>query len=326
MSSQILILGGSGFVGRSLAARLVRADASCRILIPSRRPARARALGVLPGVVLQQADVHDPAMLDRLVDGCDAVVNLVAILHGNRARFDAVHVRLPGLIARACERAGVPRLIHVSALGVPLGAGETPLGAPDSAPSHYLQSKARGEERLRQAALDLTVLRPSVIFGAEDRFLNLFAELQAVFPLMPLAGATARFQPVWVEDVAEAIRRCLLDPTTIGQTIECAGPKVWTLRQIVRAAGVWSGHRRPIVALPPALGRLQATLLGLLPGEPMMSADNLASMQVPNVASGRLPGLGRLGIQANALEAVMPAVLGGDSTQSDRFRASAGRN
>ncbi|MEX8517592.1 MAG: complex I NDUFA9 subunit family protein [Leptothrix sp. (in: b-proteobacteria)] len=308
MSRQVLILGGSGFVGRSLAARLARAG-DWQIRIPSRRPARARALSVLPGVRLQQADVHDPAELERLVEGCDAVVNLVAILHGSRAQFERVHVQLPGLIARACERAGVPRLIHVSALGVPLGAGGAPLGVADSAPSDYLRSKARGEERLRQAALALTVLRPSVIFGAEDRFLNLFAALQAAFPCMPLAGAKARFQPVWVEDVAEAIQRCLSEPSTSGQTIECAGPKVWTLRQIVRAAGAWSGHPRPIVPLPDALGRLQAVLLGLLPGEPLMSVDNLASMRVPNIASGRLPGLERLGIQPAALESVMPAVL-----------------
>lgn len=325
MTRQVLILGGSGFVGRALAARLVRAG-DWQIRVPSRQPARARALGMLPGVQIESADVHDPATLARLLAGCDAVVNLVAILHGRPAQFDAVHVQLPERLAQACRQAGVARLIHVSALGVPLGAGEAPLGDPQSAPSHYLRSKAAGEQLLRQAGLDLTVLRPSVIFGAEDRFLNLFAELQALFPLMPLAGATARFQPVWVEDVAEALRRCLDEPATISQTFECAGPKVWTLRQIVRAAGAWSGHPRPIVPLPLALGRLQATLLGLLPGEPLMSADNLASMSVPNIASHQLPDLSRLGIEPAAIEAVMPAVLHRGPTALDRYRALAGRD
>lgn len=325
MTRQVLILGGSGFVGRALAARLVRAG-GWQIRVPSRQPARVRALGMLPGVQIESADVHDPTTLVRLLAGCDAVVNLVAILHGRPDQFDAVHVQLPERLAQACQQAGVARLIHVSALGVPLGAGAAPLGDPQSAPSHYLRSKAAGEQRLRQAGLDLTVLRPSVIFGAEDRFLNLFADLQALFPVMPLAGATARFQPVWVEDVAEALRRCLDEPATIGQTFECAGPKVWTLRQIVRAAGAWSGHPRPIVPLPLALGRLQATLLGLLPGEPLMSADNLASMRVPNIASHQLPDLSRLGIEPAALEAVMPAVLHHGPTALDRYRALAGRD
>lgn len=325
MTRQVLILGGSGFVGRALAGRLVRAG-GWQIRVPSRRSARARTLGMLPGVQIESADVHDPAVLVRLLAGCDAVVNLVAILHGRPAQFEAVHVHLPERLAHACRQAGVPRLIHVSALGVPLGVGQAPLGDPQSAPSHYLRSKAAGEQRLRQAGLDLTVLRPSVIFGAEDRFLNLFADLQALFPVMPLAGATARFQPVWVEDVAEALRRCLEEPATVGQTVECTGPKVWTLRQIVRAAGTWSGHARPIVPLPLVLGRLQAALLGLLPGEPLMSADNLASMQVPNVASHQLPDLGWLGIEPAAIESIMPAVLHHGPTALDRCRTLAGRD
>jgi NADH dehydrogenase len=193
----------------------------------------------------------------------------------------------------------VRRLVHVSALG-----------ASETAPSRYLRSKASGEAVLRAADLDLTVLRPSVIFGAEDNFLNLFASLQTVFPVMALAGADSRYQPVWVEDVATAIVRCLDQPATIGQVIECAGTAQYTLKQLVQLAGRLSGHARPVIGLPAGLGRLQALALELLPGEPLMSCDNLDSMQVPSITTGRHPGLDSLGIRPAALEAVAQTYLG----------------
>ena len=175
--------------------------------------------------------------------------------------------------------------------------------------------------------LRATVLRPSVIFGTEDRFLNLFARLQALAPVIPLAGSDARFQPVWVEDVASAIVRCLDRPDTIGQVYECTGPTPYTLSELVRLAGRWSGHERPQIPLPAFAGRLQAALMELLPGEPLMSRDNIDSMRVPNVASGRLPGLAELGIQASALEAVAPGYLGQAFNRGrfDRWRTGAGR-
>lgn len=297
----ILILGGTGFVGSALVERLVRrhGGAGGRIVVPSRRPQRAAALRTLPTVEVVGADVHDEVQLLRLVAHCDVVINLVAILHGSAAAFERVHVALPASLARACAGTGVRRVLHVSALGV----------APD-APSRYLRSKAAGEALLRAADLDLTVLRPSVIFGARDRFLNLFARLQAFAPLVPLAGATSTYQPVWVEDVAEALARSLEDPATIGQTYECAGPRCYTLAELVRLAGRWSGHPRPVLPVPAVLGRLQAALMALAPGEPLLSCDNLDSMKVPNVASGTLPGLQALGIAPAALEAVAPAYLG----------------
>lgn len=294
----ILVLGGTGFVGRSVCERLVRRRADGRIVVPTRRIGHGRPVMPLPTVVLQQADVHDDATLRRLVEGRDAVINLVAILHGNSAAFDRVHVQLPRRLAAACEAAGVRRVLHVSALGV---------GA--DAPSNYLLSKAAGEAALRQAALDLTVLRPSVIFGANDRFLNLFASMQAVLPVVPLAGADAQFQPVWVEDVAAALVAALDRPNSIGQVFECAGPKVYTLAELVRLAGRWAGHERPVISLPMAIGRLQAAMMALMPGEPLMSKDNLDSMRVPNVATGQLPGLDTLGITASALEAIGPQYL-----------------
>ena len=322
MPGRVLILGGTGFVGRQLVEQLQRR--SVPMTVPTRRLAAARRLWSQPQVQVSVADITDQPTLNRLVAAHDAVVNLVAVLHGNKQRFERVHVDLPRQIAEACALAGGRRLVHVSALG-----------AAADGPSMYQRSKARGEAVLGQAAqvgsLQLTVLRPSVIFGAEDHFLNLFASLQKLFPLMPLAGADARLQPVWVRDVAEALATCLLQAQTIGQTYEACGPEVWTLRELVRAAGQWSGvgagRGRPVIALPMALGRLQALALELLPGEPLMSRDNLRSLEVDNVASGQLPGLQALGISPAPLSALGPALLGHGSVQArlDAHRRIAGR-
>ena len=313
--NNFLVLGGSGFVGSALCERLVRrSGGSGRISVPSRRSARVKHLLTLPTVEVVQADLHDDVQLARLVAGRDAVVNLVAILHGSEAEFERAHVALPRRLAQACLAAGVRRVVHVSALA-----------ADAQAPSMYLRSKAAGEAALRQSGLELTILRPSVIFGAGDAFLNLFARLQAVLPVMPLACASARFQPVWLDDVAEAIVRALADSTTAGETLECAGPRVYTLAELVRLAGRWSGHERPVLALPPALGHLQATIMEWLPGETLMSRDNLRSMQVANIASGRAPGLARLGIDATTLEAIGPGMLAasGELARLNRWRAAA---
>ena len=316
--STILVLGGTGFVGRSVCARLVERSggAGGSIVVPSRRPARAKHIQFLPTVQIVEADVHNEKQLARLVRGCDAVVNLVAILHGNQAAFQRVHVDLPAKLARVCLAANVKRVVHVSALGVS-----------DRAPSLYLRSKTAGELMLKSARLDLSILRPSVMFGEHDRFLNLFASLQAVFPVMPLGGAQAQFQPVWVEDVAMAILRCLADAGTVGQTYECAGPRVFTLKELVELAGRLSGHSRPVLALPNGLARLQAALMELLPGEPLMSRDNVDSMKVPNVATAQWPGLAALGISPSALEAIAPLYLapGQGLARLNPWRAKAGR-
>jgi uncharacterized protein YbjT (DUF2867 family) len=297
---RILVLGGTGFVGRSVCEKLVQraGAASGCITVPSRRPQRALHLRTLPTLALPEADLSDDVQLNALVAGHDAVINLVAILHGTEAQFNTVHHELPRRLAAACRAQSVHRLVHVSALGVS-----------PSAPSAYLRSKAAGEAVLSAAGLDLTLLRPSVIFGEHDRFINVFASLLALAPVVPLAGAGARFQPVWVDDVASAIVASLDQPATIGQTIECAGPAVFTLAELVRLSGQWAGHDRLVFGIPESLGMLQASLMALMPGEPLMSRDNLLSMQVPNVAGGQLPGLASLDIQATDIRSVMPALL-----------------
>ncbi len=258
-----------------------------QVTVPTRR-LPARSVQMLPMVSVVQADVHDPTQLAALVRGHDVVVNLIAILHGNRAAFERAHVVFPRLLAQTCINENVRRLVHVSALGADL-----------QGPSLYQRSKAHGEAALQSGVvqgLQLTVLRPSVIFGEDDAFINLFAKLLAVAPVVPLAGANTRFQPVWVQDVAQAIAHAVRHPRTVGQVYELAGPQVLTLQQMVEHAGRWSGHPRWVLGLPHALAYVQALLMEFMPGAPLMSRDNLASMQVDNVASGAFAGLNDLGV------------------------------
>lgn len=315
---RVLVLGGSGFVGRHVCEQLTRLG--WHITVPTRRAVNAANVQSLPGLTVIEANVHQEADLARLLPGHDAVVNLVAVLHGNEERFEQVHVDLPGKIASAMKKSGVQRLVHISALG-----------ADPQGPSMYQRSKARGETVLHNAGLQMTVLRPSVIFGAEDKFLNLFADLQAIAPFMPLAGSATRFAPVWVGDVARAVVVCLQKPDTIGQTYELCGPDVLTLGELVKRAGQWAGVNhgkgRPVIGLPMWVGWLQAAAMELAPGEPLMSRDNLASMKVDNIATGQYPALCDLGISAASAAGVAPSYLGhrGPRSRLNGWRERAGR-
>jgi uncharacterized protein YbjT (DUF2867 family) len=314
---RVLVLGGTGFVGRSVCEALMRQHPACSVRVPTRKRAHGAVIQTLPNVELLQADVHDMAALTRLLQGCDAVVNLVASLHGTKASFEHVHVVLPRKLAQACRQAGVTRLVHISALGVSA-----------QAPSLYLRSKAQGEAVFRGAPeLRSTVLRPSVIFGANDQFLRLFARLQSLAPVLPLAGSGALFQPVWVEDVAQGVVQALNAPATAGQVYECTGPEVFTLSELVRLAGRYSGHERPQLPLPNWAGQLQAWAMECLPGQPLMSRDNIASMQVPSVATAGAAGLSALGLTPSSLHAVAPQYLSAQYSggRFERWRARHGR-
>ncbi len=308
---KILIIGGSGFVGTAVANLLARAGAQLRV--PTRRRMRARHLLSLPAIELPEVDVHDPATLEGLMSGVDAVISLVGVLHSPSAQpygpaFARAHVTLPERIVAAARKMGVKRLIHVSALG-----------ADAQAPSEYQRSKAAGEAAIRAAGAGLgwTILRPSVIFGPGDSFLNLFAGLLARFPVMPLGGAGARFQPVYVGDVARVVLEALQRPESIGQTFELAGPRVYTLAELIGYVGQVSGHPRPVLPLPYPLAWLQAAALECLPG-PLMSRDNLRSMQADNVAAGApLPW----GWQPTALESIAPGYLGDSRSRPPSLEA-----
>lgn len=325
MRGRALVLGGSGFVGNHVCEHLHRQG--WHITVPTRQHAAGKHLLSLPSLQLVEADVFEPGVVAGLLPGHDAVINLIAVLHGSDKTFARVHVEWPRQLAKACIQAGVRRLVHVSALG-----------ADASGPSRYQRSKAAGEAVLHQAAqaagaaaLDVTILRPSVIFGREDRFTNLFARLQKYFPVVPLAGAHARLQPVWVRDVARAIVRMLDDNATIGQTFEACGPDIYTLGELVRLSGCWAGvsggEGRPVLNLPMSLGKLQALLMELISSRPLMSRDNLDSLKVANVASGHLPGLEALGITPASLAGVAPLYLGeaGVAARFNDMRRRAGR-
>ena len=311
----VLVVGGSGFVGRYIVNGLV--GRGCRVLVPSRRRDKAKHLIMLPTCDVVEADVHDDAALDRLVAGQQAVINLVGILHGSEAQFERAHVTLTQRILAACATHRVRRYLHMSALG-----------ADPAGPSMYQRSKGRAEQAVRESKLAWTIFQPSVIFGAEDQFLNMFARLAAFAPVLPIGGADVKFQPVWVEDVARAFVNSLDNDATVGRTYELAGPKVYTLRELVAFAARAAGHRRPVVALPDGIARLQARLMQLAPGEPLLSVDNLDSMKRDNVASVQpyVPAP-ELGITPTPMEPEASLYLAGlhPRTRFGGFRARARR-
>lgn len=295
----VLVLGGTGFVGRHLSAALIRAGK--RVRIPTRFPERARALRVLPGLELTRGDVHDPATLATLARGCDTVINLVGILNErgrSGAGFLYAHRDLSTKVVAACRSAGVPRLLHMSGLPASING-----------PSHYLRSKGEAEAIVR-AATDLsgTIFRPSVIFGPDDSFINRFAALLRPLPVLPLARINAKLAPVYIGDVVRAFVVALDDPATVGQSYDLVGPQVMTLGEIVRYVRDELGLTRLVFGLPDALGAAQAWALEWLPGKPL-SLDNYRSLAVDSTSADN--GLVRLGIEPTALTAIAPDYLTG---------------
>jgi uncharacterized protein YbjT (DUF2867 family) len=341
---KIIVIGGTGFIGQHVCEKLVRAGHE--VTVPTRRIDNAREIQMLPRLQPVRCNVHDAAQLAQAVQGHEVLINLVAILHGSEAEFEQVHVELPRKIVAAAKVAGVQRIVHISSLGVSL-----------EAPSEYLRSKARGEQVLIDSGIDVSILRPSVVFGAQDRLLNVFAQLQQRFPVMPLAGSDSQYQPVWVEDVAQAVvllaqgnyyennssqRRFHADQqakkaskttseamseAASPMIVEAAGDHTLTLHDLVALAGRSVGVERPIIALPDVLARLQAAVMEKLPGPTLMSRDNLGSMQVPSVATGQYPGLRDLGIEPASIYAVVPEYLkpGHKLGKLDQFRQHASR-
>ena len=312
----IVLLGGSGFVGTELCSRLARAGHALRVL--TRDPARARHLQVLPGLELRRTDVHDPSALGRALAGADVAVNLVGILNetGFSGRgFHVAHAELTRRLVEVAAAQGVARLLQMSALG-----------ADESGPSHYQRSKGAAERCVRAApaALDWTIFRPSVIFGARDSLMNRFASLlRLTGGFIPLARPAARFGPVWVGDVARAFELALEGGATSRQSYELCGPEVVTLAELVRLAGEASGVRARILPLPDAVARAQAFVMDFVPGRPF-STDNYRSLSVDNVC--RDDGFARLGIRPASMRAIVPGYLSGGRGQAllDRHRAAAG--
>jgi NADH dehydrogenase len=297
---RIAVLGGTGFVGHSLCARLVEAGHEVRVL--SRQRERHRDLLVLPTLQVIEADVHNPALLKREFAGCDAVVNLVGILNeSGHDTFARNHAELPARVVQACRQAGVPRLLHMSALNAAPGA-----------PSEYLRSKGRGEQTVHEAhgpELRVTSFRPSVIFGPRDSFTNRFADLLKRVPwVFPLACPQARLQPVYVEDVVSAYVFALDRHETFGQRYNLCGPQAYSLQEIVAALARMLGLKRRILPLGDRLSRLQAALMQYAPGKPF-TPDNYRSLTLASTCDRPFPAV--FGITPARFEAIVPVYLSG---------------
>jgi NADH dehydrogenase len=297
----VAILGGSGFVGRHLCHALAAAGYRARVATRNRERAKEDLI-LLPTVDVVEADVHDPVRLLSFVRGADAVVNLVGVLHDARGRrgFREAHVELARKVVAACREAGVRRLLHMSALA-----------ADRAGPSAYLRSKGEAEAIVRESGLAWTLFRPSVIFGPGDSFLNMFAQALRLAPVMVLACPGARFQPVYVEDVAAAFVKSLADPQSVGASYDLCGPRVYTLRELVEYTGAVTGRRRPVIGLNDTLSYWQAFAMELLPVK-IMTRDNYYSMKVDNVCRCAFP----FGIAPTPLEAVAPSYLQGRTSRA----------
>lgn len=314
---KILVLGGSGFVGSHLVRRLSR-DGH-RITLVTRHAERCRQLWVVPGTTIRQFDPYDEQVLCDELRNHDAAINLVGILNERGfggAGFRRAHVELVETLIRACREAGVPRLMQMSALNA--GQGE----------SHYLRTRGEAEARVRAAerdgALHTVILRPSTIFGPDDSFLNRFAGLLRIAPLLPLARPGARFAPVYVGDVVEAFSRLLERDRFDGQVHELCGPEVWELAALVRWLRDRLGLRRLVVGLPDFLGRLQGLAFDVIPGKPF-SSDNYKSLKLDSLCQSN--GFEALGIQPWGLSERAPGWLGGAGKQAryQRYRRQARR-
>lgn len=311
---QVCVLGGSGFVGSAIVARLDAAGYQVKVL--TRRRERAKHLILLPNVDVIECDVMDDQALGQALRGSQAVINLIGILHESRkTTFNAVHAELPRRLALICHAQGISRLLHMSALQANI-----------EAPSAYLRSKAEGEAVVLDYAdqLHVTVFRPSVIFGRSDSFITLFASLVKILPVVLLAKPEAKFQPIWVEDVAQAFVASMENIDTYGQAYDLGGPKVYSLRELVQKVAYILGIKRPIIGLNDQLSYLQAFAMELLPIK-LMTRDNLYSMQVDSVCKGEFPKV--FGIQPTALEVVVPDYLVNRTPRDsyNRYRGHAGR-
>jgi NADH dehydrogenase len=311
---KILVLGGSGFVGGHLCRRLSRAGH--HVTVATRNAPTARRLKIVPRLSVRTLDPYDIEALSAALAGQDLLINLVGILNERGfggAGFQRAHVTLVETAIDACRRAGVGRFVHMSALNA--GKGE----------SHYLRTRGEGEARVRESGLDWTMFQPSTIFGPDDSFLNRFAGLLSISPVLPLARPSARFAPVWIGDVVEAFARALERKDSIGQVHELCGREVWRLDALVRWVAEQRGMTRAVIGLPDVLGALQGRVFDFVPGKPF-SSDNFKSLQVDSVCSNcgfETLGIAPWGMAEKAVEWMSDS---GRQSRYRRFRQHARRD
>ena len=314
---RICILGGSGFLGRHLCARLALDNHN--VTVPTRRVEAAKSISVLPSVRVVAADVHDPSTLERLLSNCDAVINLIGIANekGRDGRgFRHAHVELVEKVIAACAKTGTERLLQMSSLRADA----------DDGPSYYLKTKGEAEDRIRgaEAFLKWTIFQPSVIFGNGDSFVNRFAGLMRLSPILPLPRPNARFAPVHVDDVAEVCARALGDDSTIGRSFQLCGPKVYSLRELIRFLRDTLAQPGITIGIPDGIAKLQGRIFEWLPGKPF-STDNYRSLTINSICEEN--GFEHFGLAPGSLENLAPVFLSGidRNTRLSQFRREAGR-
>jgi uncharacterized protein YbjT (DUF2867 family) len=301
---RVAVIGASGFIGRYVVKRLAARGSVVAAVVRNVDSAKfLQPMGDVGQIARLGANLLDEPRLAAAIAGADAVINLVGILHESGSqRFDAIHHRGPAMLGALAARAGVKRLVHISALG-----------ADPAAPSAYGRSKAAGEQALRAGFPGATILRPSIVFGPEDSFFNRFAGLAQLLPALPLiGGGTTRFQPVYVGDVADAVMAALDDPASAGQTYELGGPRIYTFKALLELILAETQRKRLLVPVPWAVARCQGALLQLLPNPPL-TVDQVRSLERDNVVSPGARTLKDLGITPETVEAIVPAYL-------DRYR------
>lgn len=304
MQDLVTVFGGSGFVGGQVVRALAKAGYRVRVAVRQPNLAyRMRMLGDVGQIEVVQANVRVPASVARALDGAEACVNLVGVLwESGRQKFQSIHAMGARHVAEQAAKAGVKRLVHVSAIGADVNAK-----------AKYARSKGEGEAAVRAAFPGATIVRPSIVFGPEDDFFNRFAQMAALAPVMPLVGGETRFQPVFVGDVAAVIAKAVSSPASVGVTYELGGPTVYTMREILELILTETGRARPLLPVPwpmagliGALGDLQASIL---PIAPPLTSDQVEMLKSDNVAASGLPGLAEAGVVPTAVEAVVPTYL-----------------
>lgn len=299
------IFGGTGFLGRHTVKKI--AEAGITLRIASRSPSRANVLrtaGVVGQVVPMAVDPYDDRMLAAAVDGADIVINLIGVLRdsGKKSNFQRTQAELPGRIAAAAARAGVKRVVHISAIG-----------ADPTSKSRYAASKGEGEQALRAAFADATILRPSIVFGPEDEFFNRFAKIASFAPVLPMIGdGKTRFQPVWVGDVAQAIANSIADDRTRGRTYELGGPTAHSFAELMQLLLKQARFDKPLLPIPFFIAELLAKCTGWLPGAPL-TIDQIEMLKRESVVGPSAATLRDLGIEPASMELILPTYL-------DRYR------
>lgn len=304
----ITVFGASGFIGRHLVRRLAKAGWFVRAVCRDTEKAHyLRTMGDVGQVTPWGGDASDPASVQVALTGADACVNLVGILYeSGKATFEKIHTLDAKLIAETAASLGITNFVHMSALG-----------ANKNSEALYARSKAAGEVAVLAALPTARIVRPSVVFGPEDNFFNMFAGFCRISPFLPVIGASVypylgdggpKFQPVYVGDVADAIVHCLGDTSTAGKTFELCGPSVYSFADLMRLVLKSSSRKRLLMPVPFWIAEIEAFFLEKLP-KPLLTSDQVKLMRTDNVASGNCPGLAELGIAATPCEAILPSYL-----------------